>query len=52
MRRGYPRGAGPRQSSPRMMTYRFLHALTGEIAKVLIIMVILLSLAYLRDVTF
>ena len=34
------------------MRYRILHALTTEIAKVLIILVILLSLAYLRDVTF
>jgi hypothetical protein len=34
------------------MPYPFLHALTTEVAKVLIILVILLSLAYLRDVTF
>ncbi len=34
------------------MPYKFLHALTTEVAKVLIILVILLSLAYLRDVTF
>jgi hypothetical protein len=34
------------------MPYKFLYALTTEVAKVLIILVILLSLAYLRDVTF
>ena len=34
------------------MPFKFLHALTTEVAKVLIILVILLSLAYLRDVTF
>ena len=34
------------------MRYPFLHALTTEVAKVLIIVVILLSLAYLRDVPF
>jgi len=34
------------------MRYPFLHALTTEVAKVLIILVILLSLAYLRDVPF
>jgi hypothetical protein len=34
------------------MPYKFLHALTTEVAKVLIILAILLSLAYLRDVTF
>jgi hypothetical protein len=34
------------------MRHPFLHALTGEVAKALIILVILLSLAYLRDVTF
>lgn len=34
------------------MPYPFLHALTTEVAKVLIILVILLSLAYLRDVSF
>ena len=32
------------------MRHRFLYALTTEVAKVLIILVILLSLAYLRDV--
>ena len=34
------------------MRDRFLHALTTEVAKILIILVILLSLAYLRDVSF
>jgi hypothetical protein len=34
------------------MRHPFLHALTTEVAKVLIVLVILLSLAYLRDVTF
>lgn len=34
------------------MPYRFLHALTTEVAKVLIILVVLLTLAYCRDVTF
>jgi hypothetical protein len=34
------------------MRDRLLHALATEVAKVLIILVILLSLAYLRDVTF
>jgi hypothetical protein len=34
------------------MRYPFLHALATEAAKILIILVILLSLAYLRDVTF
>jgi hypothetical protein len=34
------------------MRYPFLHALTTEVAKVLIILLILLSLAYLRDVPF
>ena len=34
------------------MPHKFLHALTTEVAKILIILVILLSLAYLRDVTF
>jgi hypothetical protein len=34
------------------MRFPFLHALTTEVAKVLIILVILLSLAYLRDVPF
>jgi hypothetical protein len=34
------------------MRDRLLHALATEAAKVLIILVILLSLAYLRDVTF
>jgi hypothetical protein len=34
------------------MRYSFLHALATEAAKVLIILVVLLSLAYLRDVTF
>jgi len=34
------------------MRYPFLHALATEATKVLIILVILLSLAYLRGVTF
>ena len=34
------------------MPYKFLHALTTAVAKILVILVILLSLAYLRDVTF
>jgi hypothetical protein len=34
------------------MRYPFLHALATAVAKVLIILVILLSLAYLRDVSF
>jgi hypothetical protein len=34
------------------MRYPFLHALATEAAKILIILVILLSLAYLRDVSF
>ena len=36
----------------RTMRDQFLHALATEVAKVLIILVVLLSLAYLRDVTF
>jgi hypothetical protein len=34
------------------MPYRFLYALATETAKLLIILAILLTLAYLRDVTF
>ena len=34
------------------MPYRFLHALATEVAKLLIILVILLTLAYLRGVNF
>lgn len=34
------------------MRHPFFYALTTEVAKVLVILVILLSLAYLRDVTF
>jgi hypothetical protein len=41
-----------RHPQAESMRDRFLHALTTEVAKVLIILVILLSLAYLRDVSF